>query len=658
MTKYRTIDKVALTLILLVIILYCAIILKYTSFMPVMDDYDTVLDFLHQFLHNSISDNFTLLFQQHGDHRIAFNRIIHLLQYYIDNEVNFIHLTIFGNLGLFILLYIIWRYFKRYVNSSIFLFAPVAIVMLNFSQSALTTWAMTSIQQYWQLLFATLSIYYMVSNKYILTYIFFIFAVFTGGGGFALIPIFILYAILEKKWKFLLQSIVIIIIIAGIYFYLLHFERSTRSTNPIELLKYALPSYIEYIFNFLGNWGRKSPISLYIGIISIILFIFNIKYFLKKLPFIGWLIIFIIVTASLAGLSRAGAGAEQALSSRYAIYSLLLTSLIYIGYISRYNFNIKLIYIGYIISIFAYIYHFIVSIPEFERRYYQAQNGLLFPSVGHAEARLKKAKEDKIFFGIDKITLPSKIKKLPTINGDINYTIEINNNILTNKSNVHTLKIIDTTKPIEIKGFAYDKKANANICAVVVSLDKYSQTFYPRYSSKFNSKNLKFTKLDIAFKLDNLEQGKNYNLSIKFVNHECKAYAKIIDINTEIANLNSVPIDINRNLHTRVNVESIKNRKNMISIEGWYVVNNYPSTNYTVVIEIDSKRFLAKSRILRPDVKDYFNDDRYLKSGFKFNYKFKNLKSAHHNIKIYLLDKRTKKLIPTNKIYHLNVNNN
>ena len=249
-------EKFSAIVLSMLLLIYIFTVLKYTSMMPIEDDYGAVLRFLNDYLNmNNILDKFKLLFAQHMEHRIVFNRLVELLQFKLFGEVNFIYLTLFGNLGWLLIIYILWMYSKKNNFITLFSFIPVALMMLAFSHSSLMSWAMASIQQYWQLLFSILAILSLTHNRPYIAYTFMIIAIFTGGGGLALIPIVGLYYLVHKNWKQFIITLILSISIIYFYFIVLEFHRLSDSMNMLLItFKHNYMLLFYYIFAFLGNF--------------------------------------------------------------------------------------------------------------------------------------------------------------------------------------------------------------------------------------------------------------------------------------------------------------------------------------------------------------------------------------------------------------------
>lgn len=71
--------------------------------MPNWDDYDSVLNWFSNWISDkSLLSRIDLLFRQHNEHRIVWDRIIEILELHLVGNVNFVYLDFFGAGGLFL----------------------------------------------------------------------------------------------------------------------------------------------------------------------------------------------------------------------------------------------------------------------------------------------------------------------------------------------------------------------------------------------------------------------------------------------------------------------------------------------------------------------------------------------------------------------------
>jgi hypothetical protein len=310
------------------LLVYAWAVFQYTVNRPYYDDIPATLKFMNAFVSSDWAGKLAALFSPHNEHRLVFNHVIEVIDFYIFGEINFGHLVAVGFAGWLSVSILIWRWARKQ-GFSFWAFLPVALLLLNFSHFELMTWAMGGNQQYFQLLFCLISIYMLTSNRDALALLFFVFAIFTGGGGFALAPIFLGHYILDKNWRFAGLSVAIISIIAFIYFRVLPYEGlPSKNGDP----KPAFNPFValEYAVCFIGSIGRNRIFSLLVGLTFIALIVFLRKTFFRH-RFLLAAVSFILCTSALTAVGRSHLGVEQATISRYREYSLLMAALIYLA---------------------------------------------------------------------------------------------------------------------------------------------------------------------------------------------------------------------------------------------------------------------------------------------------------------------------------------
>jgi len=633
---------------------YLYAVFSYTSIMPIMDDYDVVLRFLEEFNQADLWGKFDLLVAQHGEHRLVFNRIIELIYVMLHSNINFFHLVIFGNIGWFLVLLLLWKIARESKTADLFMFLPVVFFMLTFAHAALMTWPMASIQQYWQLFFALFSIYMLIKTQYAVAILLIFLSIMSGGGGLILIPIFLLYTLFEKKWKLFGLFLLIFIGIVWIYFIGLHYEHSMRHPGIMVIVSNIPSELFCYILLFLGNFGKIPILAYGIGTVFLLFGLYNFRYLARQLPFIAWSTVFIVAIACAAGLSRVDAGAQQALSSRYAIYSLLMASLIYLGYLNRYQENRRVFSFGLILSVSVFGYYLFFGINAMKERKHDAETKLLYVSPGHAEGILKRSALSGIFDEWEgRIALPSKLLHLKETGGkgDFNFTIggKLNvssHNFEYSNTKQKTLHLLLKDRGIDIDGWISGRTLDADPCAVIISIDDRKKLFY----LEKNTKNGRYTQLNAHLDTSYLKGGM-HKLKIRLVTATCEGYYKTLTLPIKIDPLEKTKMlpAYTKGMHGMIEKFSVKSGK--FYLQGWYFIENISSNRYSFIIEIDNKRFFATKRILRPDVAKVFDSDLYNKTGFIFEVPVPHIGKGNHIIKIFILLDDEKTLYVTPKTY-------
>lgn len=387
---------------ILAIVMYLLTVHKYAYNMPAGDDYDAVLGFLNRYVQGDLNERFWLFFSQHNEHRILLTHLISIVDLHLFNEINFLHLIWFGTLGWFLSIAAFW-YFSQKESISFLEFIPAGIILLSFTHYEMMTWAMTSIQQYYQVFFGILAIGYMTKNRFLLSMLFYILAIFTSGGGMSLVPLVNLYYLLHKKWRELSICIAITLTVLITYFVLLTYT-SPASAKILQTLMQP-QIFIAYAIGFIGGVGNIHELGyisfLVVGLCLLLLFSIKAKIAYEKYPFLFWICIYVMITAVLAALNRSNEGIQSSGDSRYSEYSLLFlasTYLIYIASAQTQKQRRVITLVVFVISLGVFSFWHIRSIPPLVDRHYWLSNGMkTHPNWDHAISIKKESARLGVF---------------------------------------------------------------------------------------------------------------------------------------------------------------------------------------------------------------------------------------------------------------------
>ncbi len=389
----------SIPLIVIAIIFYFYTSIKFSVNMPYSDDYDAILDFINKFYtHSDFGYRLYLLFSQFHEHRIVFDRLITLFFFNIFGKIDFKILSIVGNFGLLFIILFLFIFFKKKYNLKISELFPIAIAMLCFSQwELMSNFPMASIQQYYELLFSIISITAFTCEGYgfMLGIVFFIIAVFTGGGGLFVAPIVLLYLLLTKQYKKFSIFLIVSIIIFYIYFPLLHYISPPIKDTLISCLKNPA-SLLGYMLIFIASAAKNYALILIIAIFLILNYLWLLRRKLNKENHALILLIgFVFLTSLVVGLNRIFLGNESAMFSRYTMYSLFLFSLSYISLFlnaKSKNFRKFIVLSGFILSIALYVSWIQTAYSELSDKQYMLNNFMSYPYQDRAFENIRLAK--------------------------------------------------------------------------------------------------------------------------------------------------------------------------------------------------------------------------------------------------------------------------
>jgi len=302
---------------------------------PFEDDYDAVLRFMLEFLRaGSWGEKLTLLFSQHNEHRLVFDRLIFLASYYLFGELNFVYFIAIGNLGWLLTVVLLIRYSRKRYGLSLAAILPIPYLLLAFTHFENMFFAMASLSNYWFFLFSLTFIICLVEERPAACCLLFPIALFTSGGGVVLYPLGSLYFAARKSWKSAAWFGSLSTLWVACYF--IGYHRPSWHPKPFEA--FASPGrMLHFMFDFLGNiWQVPNlpvsvePLSFITGI-ALTLVATYILYAKRFDPFFWLIFAYIAISVFTSSLARSGFGIMYALESRYSIYPLFTTACCVVG---------------------------------------------------------------------------------------------------------------------------------------------------------------------------------------------------------------------------------------------------------------------------------------------------------------------------------------
>jgi hypothetical protein len=350
---------ISIFLMLIPVVTYGFIIVYFSVNIPDMDDYDVVLG------HINISDDslrYKNFFSQHNEHRIAWTRFIIECYYFFFGKINFEYLIYIGNLGLLLFFLLVLKISKEQ-KILIILLIPISYLLFQLQAWENMTWATGSLQNYYILFFALLTLYFWNKKTlygYFLSWIFGVIAIYTSANGLLIFLVLVIFQLTEFFEKFkkcvtsqqknlilrrqsLLLCILLVLSFFMFYFYFKSYQKVGHPSiieallQPLILTKYAgtlIGSYMGMIFAF------------WVGLLEVFVFLFlTYKRYDQKNPVVYYFMLFIFLSIFATALGRSGFGVEQALASRYKTLSVVLLALIYLAFLEIYpkQFSKKLV---------------------------------------------------------------------------------------------------------------------------------------------------------------------------------------------------------------------------------------------------------------------------------------------------------------------------
>lgn len=364
-------------IILLPIVTFYGLFFKYTVNAPINDDYQAVLDFINKIIAtDSISEKVKLLFSQHNEHRIVYDRIWTIISYKLQYNVDFNFLAFIGNLSLLGIAVIFYKRFSL-LQKPLLLFVPVTVVLFNISSWENMTFAMAALSNFTVYLFVLISLGFITSNtldkkrNLYLAFLFLFLAAMTQGGGLFLVPISLVILVYKKEYKNVIIYGVLSVLLLTLYFY--QYQKPPQSMGIVDSISEFKFDIILFVFSFLGNAFNyylvyNNPIysihfAMVIGALFFLLFLYitYTKYYKKNL-FVYSLMLLLVMSACITAVSRISFGIETSGASRYRINGIIFFIALYYWFIETRNLK-KSLYL-YTILTLSGIYYFYINLRQ------------------------------------------------------------------------------------------------------------------------------------------------------------------------------------------------------------------------------------------------------------------------------------------------------
>ncbi|HEY4284740.1 MAG TPA: hypothetical protein VGM62_16890 [Chthoniobacterales bacterium] len=320
---------------------------RYSYNFPYFDDFEVILGFLNSFLTTeNLSNKVHLLFEQHGEHRVVFDRAIALAEYWISGKIDFRSLILIGNAALAVLLILFYRAVEQRRQFHPLALAPIALILFNFRYFQTIFWAMAALQNLWVLCFAFGAFYFLFQAPVYATFIAILlglFATYTSGNGMAVfVAGAIVLALNRQLWtgKAIIWSLGGVATIAS-YFY--GYVKPLNHPSVIKPLTDDPLGYVAYVLALFGGvFTENIAAAVVIGsvLVGFAGYLTFRKYF-RENPIIYTLILFLLLTSIGSGAARFEFGIEQALVSRYTIISTLFVVCCYLAFLPLVQNKIK-----------------------------------------------------------------------------------------------------------------------------------------------------------------------------------------------------------------------------------------------------------------------------------------------------------------------------
>ena len=328
------------------LLIYGFCLLRYGYNFFLYDDYNILLQTPLDWQNfPSFGSRFDLLFRQNNEHRVAYLRLITILDWKLFGSIQPVHLLVVGNSSL---LLIGWILYKNLANSNRFsrswVFLPVLFLLFQFQSWDNTFWAMASLQNFGILGWVLLALYAAQQKRILLALLALLLAVFTSGSGLFLAPILIASWLVEKQHRS--AMITFVLWVGLIWFYFYNYQQPAGYPSLAQTITKAdWGQVIVFFLAFLGSnlyhpaLPFLAPLVGFLGLVWVGYLTF-IRYFRQNAVLYGTLL-FLLLSAAAVALNRYGFGTTGAYPSRYRVNSSLFLAIIYLTLLENAPENAK-----------------------------------------------------------------------------------------------------------------------------------------------------------------------------------------------------------------------------------------------------------------------------------------------------------------------------
>jgi hypothetical protein len=319
--------------VLLPIVAFCAVCVRFLSPLPVSDDYDAVLFYLVHLhaLPTHLAQLGAVLFHQHNEYKPIWSNLVIALQYAVAGHVNFIVLSLLGDLQVFLLAWLFWKAFAPHEvkgTGRLVLFVPVALVIFGANYGETLNWPMPGLQNLGVVAFALLALWLLFRPgrlALVCSCIGLALAIAASGNGFFVYAAGACLLLLQRRWSAFAAWSATVALAAAVYF--THY--AVRHPQPLVAHSSRLMLPV-FILSFLGSFGGVNlPVVRYTSVlcgacIAAVVYLAVRRRYDNSNPAVSAFAIFLLITALGVSVTRGSQGYIQSLSSRYKIYSDLL----------------------------------------------------------------------------------------------------------------------------------------------------------------------------------------------------------------------------------------------------------------------------------------------------------------------------------------------
>jgi hypothetical protein len=373
---YRLLARRPLTLTLLLLPIGAFFIyffaLRYN--IPWFDEYENIPYFLDRFLNaDSFVDRMAALLRPNNEHRVLYARLVVLGQYWLTGGLNFAGLMLWGNLGLVLIFWLLYKALRRaddpsadaltprpLGNKALIGMLPVPLLLFTAQNYLLTFTAIYTLQYLAIIVLVVLTFYVLATDRPLhfgLALGLGLLSTFSMGNGLLLWPAGAIMLLVQRRWI----PLAIWLVVGGVggYLYFLGYPVQQGNANGFA---YVLDHPVQTLSGFLifaGSVFDLFPILTieprsYLPFVMGLVLIAGLAYWVLKTVvriqkntsffdvFVLGCVLFVLANIGLIAVFRIRFYFGMVLHSSYRTYSLVLWSLAVVLLFSRLHESLRI----------------------------------------------------------------------------------------------------------------------------------------------------------------------------------------------------------------------------------------------------------------------------------------------------------------------------
>jgi len=298
----------ALLLLGLPIASYWIHLFVFAANVPILDDYDVILDSTNRFLGASgLSRKVAVLWAQHNEHRLVVLRIVALIQYYLLGRINFRQLSFAGSLAWTAGFVLIVREHRKRAQLPLLFYVPLAYLWFSFVHRENTFWAMASLQNYGAMFLSIVALRCVLTGRIVATCLSCALGVLTSMICWPLFVVCIGITLARRAWRDAGALAGTAILLALLYF---HRYTPTAGHPVFSIAVMDFEATLAYGLAVVGSEIRFAGYSITVGVFSVAAMLYFI--FLRKTsPWSVALALLSLSQAAAIAVGRGGYGGDR-----------------------------------------------------------------------------------------------------------------------------------------------------------------------------------------------------------------------------------------------------------------------------------------------------------------------------------------------------------